>query len=287
MFLLSYSYLLLFITMIDYIQLLLLGGFAGFTIFLGIPLALLPARNKMKGFLNSIAIGILIFILFDVLEVAWVYGFEPAWENLTNATYGSVLLTTMFFGIAIGLIGLAFYQEKFKSKKPKNNNLISENFVNSQMVNISSTKLSLMIAIGIGVHNLSEGLVIGQSYAQNNINLAVILIIGFGAHNATEGFGIIGPLVGNKEKPSIGYLVSLGLIGGGPTFIGTILGTIFVSEIANIFFLSLAAGALIYVILLMNSSTGKSLKIPLAMAGIFIGLVAGFLTDLLITIGGV
>lgn len=273
--------------MIDYIQLLFLGGIAGFTIFLGIPIALLPAKQKMKGFLNSIAIGILIFILFDVLEVAWVDGIEPAWENVNNLTNGYILLTVMFLGLFLGLVGLAFYQDKYMIKKSGDYNLIGEDTSTNKTVKVSSIKLSLMIAIGIGIHNLSEGLVIGQSYASNRTDLALILIIGFSAHNATEGFGIVGPLAGSEQRPSKKYLLALGLIGGGPTFIGTIVGTFFVSEIANVFFLSLAAGALIYVILLMNSSSGKSLKIPLAMTGIFIGLAAGFLTDLLVSLGGI
>ncbi len=78
-----------------------------------------------------------------------------------------------------------------------------------------------MVAIGIRVLNLSEGLAIGQSSASNEISLALLLIIGFGTHNATEGFGIVSLLTGNKEKPSIMFLLKLGLIGGGSMFIGT------------------------------------------------------------------
>src|SRR5438034_3813615 len=74
--------------------------------------------------------------------------------------------------------------------------------------------LATMIAMSIGLHNLSEGLAIGQSYASGSIALAVVLIVGFGAHNATEGFGIAGPLTGILEKPRISFLAKLGLIGG-------------------------------------------------------------------------
>ena len=246
--------------MVDTFQLFLLGGIAGFTIFLGIPFALVPAKQRIKGFLNAIAIGILIFILYDVLEHAWEKTSTTMSIAVTNGTSlvnGLTLLVTMFVGIAIGLVGLAIYQEKFMNKNamlPPDLDLegSTEKFNKS----IPSTKLAMMIAIGIGVHNLSEGLAIGQSYASNEINLAILLIIGFGAHNATEGFGIVGPLTGNKEKPSSFYLFQLGLIGGGPTFLGTIIGSFFVSDIANELFLSLAAGALIFVILIMYSSSG-------------------------------
>ena len=276
--------------MVDWFQLFLLGGIAGFTIFLGIPFALVPAKQRIKGFLNAIAIGILIFILYDVLEHAWEKTSTTLSIAVTNGTSlvnGLTLLVTMFVGIAIGLVGLAIYQEKFMNKNamlPPDLDL--EGSTEKFNKTIPSTKLAMMIAIGIGVHNLSEWIAIGQSYEKNEINLAILLIIGFGAHNATEGFGIVGPLTGNKEKPSSFYLFQLGLIGGGPTFLGTIIGSFFVSDIANVLFLSLAAGALIFVILLMYSSSGKTVRSSLIMIGIFIGLTAGFMTDLVISLAG-
>ena len=276
--------------MVDYIQLLILGAIAGFTIFLGIPFALVPAKQKTKSFLNSIAIGILLFILYDVLEHSWEKvsdNITTAWTNGSSLMNGTVLLLTMIIGIAIGLIGLAIYQEKFMGKNITPPLLGSTSDTAIMKKEIPSTKLALMIAIGIGVHNLSEGLAIGQSYASNEISLAILLIVGFGAHNATEGFGIVGPLAGNEERPSMSYLFQLGLIGGGPTFLGTLIGSFFVSDIANVLFLSLAGGALIFVILLMYNSIGKNVKIPLIMSGIFIGLTGGFLTDLVISLAGV
>ena len=276
--------------MVDYIQLLILGAIAGFTIFLGIPFALVPAKQKTKSFLNSIAIGILLFILYDVLEHSWEKvsdNITTAWTNGSSLMNGTVLLLTMIIGIAIGLIGLAIYQEKFMGKNITPPLLGSTSDTAIMKKEIPSTKLALMIAIGIGVHNLSEGLAIGQSYASNEISLAILLIVGFGAHNATEGFGIVGPLAGNEERPSMSYLFQLGLIGGGPTFLGTLIGSFFVSDIANVLFLSLAGGALIFVVLLMYNSIGKNVKIPLIMSGIFIGLTGGFLTDLVISLAGV
>ncbi len=91
-------------------------------------------------------------------------------------------------------------------------------------------RLSFLIAIGIGVHNFGEGLAIGQAAAASEIGLAVTLIIGFGLHNATEGFGICGPLSGAGIVPSWKLLGILGLIGGGPTFLGTVLGQAWTSD---------------------------------------------------------
>lgn len=277
--------------MLNYIELLVLGGIAGFTIFLGIPFALLPARQKTKSFLNAIAIGILIFILFDVLEHAWEKvstDFQNEFSSGSSLLNGSILLVTMLLGIAIGLIALAFYQDKYMSKNSLIDPQLTANSSNKSILSKSnSNRLAMMVAIGIGVHNLSEGLAIGQSFASNEISLALLLIIGFGAHNATEGFGIVGPLAGNTEKPSLRFLFELGLIGGGPTFLGTLLGSFFISDIANVLFLSLAGGALIFVIILMTNSGSKNIKMPLLMTGIFIGLSAGFLTDLIISLAGV
>ena len=82
-----------------------------------------------------------------------------------------------------------------------------------------------MIAVGIGLHNFSEGLAIGQSAATGEISLALVLIIGFGLHNATEGFGIVAPARRPRRAAELAVPRSLmGLIGGGPTFFGTLLG---------------------------------------------------------------
>ena len=76
-----------------------------------------------------------------------------------------------------------------------------------------------------------------------------MLIVGFGLHNATEGFGIVAPLTGEREIPSWRFLLLLGLIGGGPTFVGTVVGQAWVSTSLSIFFLGLAAGSILYVVM--------------------------------------
>ncbi len=155
-----------------------------------------------------------------------------------------------------------------------------------QLLQVNAYRLAMMIAIGIGFHNFSEGLAIGQSYASGAIGLAVILIIGFGAHNATEGFGIAGPLTGLVTKPRIRFLILAGLVGNGPTFVGAVLGSLWTSTITSVFFLSIAGGALIYVSMLMYNSGRKHTTNDILMLGIFVGLCAGFVTDLIVTLGG-
>jgi ZIP family zinc transporter len=304
----------------DFWQLVLLGAIAGFTIFLGLPLAVLQnVSAKKKGFLNAFAIGILIFLIIDVFSHAW----ESASDAATSALAGKSSVNdavfdyaAMFGGLAISLLGLVWYESRYMPKPimpsfaeniPKKNNpsINLESVKPSSVSNPGSSnsssqlqqqqqliqtriayKLAMMIAIGIGAHNFSEGLAIGQSYATGAIGLAIVLIVGFGSHNATEGFGIAGPLTSLVKKPNVRFLVMAGLIGGGPTFVGTIVGSLWISTIAYILFLSIAGGALIYVSMLMYNSGRRQTTNAVIMTGIFVGMCIGFITDLIVTLGG-
>jgi ZIP family zinc transporter len=104
-----------------------------------------------------------------------------------------------------------------------------------------------MIAIGIGVHNFSERLAIGQGSREGAIQLAAVLLIGFGLHNLTEGFGIAAPLT-IASRPSWSFLGLAGLIAGGPTFLGTVLGYSVQSTSVFVLCLALAGGSILYVI---------------------------------------
>ena len=281
--------------MIDYWQLISLGAIAGFTIFLGLPLAILQNLDpRKKGLLNAFALGILIFLIIDVFGHAWEAAEESAvdaFEGKIPVGTGALDLIALLGGAAIGLVGLAIYETKIMTRKLPNilsleNIKLGDGRLQQVFHELNAYRLALMIAIGIGAHNFSEGLAIGQSYVSGEIGLAILLIIGFGAHNATEGFGIAGPLTGLLTKPKIRFLIKLGLIGGGPTFIGTIVGTMWISNLAYILFLSFAGGALIYVSMLMYNSGRKMASNNIVMIGIFLGLCAGFLTDLLIEFSG-
>jgi ZIP family zinc transporter len=289
---------------VNYWQLLLLGAIAGFTIFLGLPLARLQnVSPKRKGFLNAIAIGILVFLIIDVFGHAWNSVGDVAQDTFSGKVSLGVGLPTvlaLFGGLAIGLLGLVFYESRYMKKSIRQRPGVGEDslvgggggdggkYPHQQQLlqETNAYRLSMMIAIGIGAHNFSEGLAIGQSYVSGAIGLAVILIIGFGAHNATEGFGIAGPLTGLVKKPTIRFLILAGLIGGGPTFIGTVVGSLWTSTITSVFFLSIAGGALIYVSMLMYNSGRRQTTNEILMLGIFVGLCAGFITDLIVTLGG-
>lgn len=291
--------------MVDYWQLLLLGAISGLTIFLGLPLAALQnVSSRKKGLLNALAIGILIFLIIDVLGHAW----GTASDDVVSAFVGKTPvsdavfdLLAMFGGIATGLLGLAWYESRYMKKSAVvveqqpvavsgsttgDDGYLQQQKLALQQQTAYAYRLSTMIAIGIGAHNFSEGLAIGQSYAAGSISLAILLIIGFGSHNTTEGFGIASPLTGLEKKPSARFLTLLGLIGGGPTFLGTIVGSLWTSTLVYILFLAIAGGTLIYVSMLMYNSGRRQTTNDILMIGIFLGLTVGFVTDLIVTLGG-
>jgi ZIP family zinc transporter len=140
-------------------------------------------------------------------------------------------------------------------------------------------RLALFIACGIGLHNFAEGLSIGQSAARGQVSLAVLLIVGFGLHNATEGFGIVAPLAQETEPVSWRFLGLCGVIGGLPTFLGTIVGHAMVNDALAVGFLALAAGSIVYVIIQL---VGVAIRLgykELLVWGLFVGFLLGLGTD--------
>jgi ZIP family zinc transporter len=156
----------------------------------------------------------------------------------------------------------------------------------------AARRMALMIAIGIGLHNFAEGLAIGQSAASNEVQLATMLVIGFALHNATEGFGIVAPLAadvdehGVRRQPSWPFLLAMAAIGGGPTFVGTVVGHRFTSEPVSVLFLTLAAGSIIYVVTQLIGIASRARRSDLLAYGLLIGMLAGFATDAIVSAAG-
>ena len=274
-------------------QIAILGAFAGLTIFIGLPLGRVRARMpRTKAFLNALAIGILIFLLWDVLTNAW----EPTDEALghhhyaTAVTYGTVMLVC----VGAGLLGLVYFDRWMKHRaarlRPEGPGAATARPAvipaGPDAARAQAAALSMLIAAGIGLHNFGEGLAIGASAAAGKLSLALLLVIGFGAHNATEGFGIVAPMAAAGERPTWPRLALLGLIGGGPTFLGTIVGIQVTSPLLGIAFLALAAGSILYVVIeLLAVARATRLK-ELVTWGIMLGLALGFVTDAIVSAAG-
>lgn len=273
-----------------------LGAIAGITILFGLPIGRLrmPAPG-MRVFLNATAIGILVFLLWDVLTHAWE-PIDAAVGDLGSGAggIGPVLGYAALFlgGIGAGLITLVAYENRLQRSDQTDHagpGAMSATELGSRSVRHWSTarRTALLIAVGIGLHNFGEGLAIGNSAGQGEIALATLLVIGFALHNATEGFGIVAPLAAEGDRPGWGFLMLMGVIGGGPTVLGTVIGRQFVSDALTVVFLALAAGSILYVVIqLIGVALRANLRHPLYW-GILAGMAAGFVTDMIVTAGGV
>ncbi len=276
-------------------QLLLLGAIAGFTIFLGLPVAALGRIGaKTKAVLTGIATGILLFLAVEILSKVLESGegvIVSVARGQSSAGTAALTLGLLVAGLVAGLVGIPLIERGFirpmasgRSDHEKKAVANSTPASNKGSGSPNPAALSLAIAAGIGLHNFGEGLAIGQSAASGAVSLAVLLIIGFGLHNMTEGFGVAAPLSGSK--PSIGFLAGAGLIAGGPTFVGTLVGSSWTSQLATVIFLSLAGGSLVYVTIeLLSLGRTNLAKVPL-LGSIAGGLFAGYLTDLVVSAAG-
>jgi zinc transporter, ZIP family len=279
-------------------QTVLLGALAGFTIFLGLPLGRLQKPDpRVAAGLSALALGILLFLLWDVLA----HAVEPVEEALEQATEGEAawgefvgLAALLASGVAAGMLSLVYY-DRWIGRRTRPSKLIGpgaaavvEYEQRPGILALSpGRQLALLIATGIGLHNFGEGLAIGQSAAAGEVALALTLIIGFGLHNATEGFGIVGPMAGEAERPSWGFLFLLGLIGGGPTFLGTIVGHQWVSEAVSVGFFAIAAGSILFVVQELFHVTRRFSLPVLATWTLLLGLALGFGTDFVLeAVGG-
>jgi ZIP family zinc transporter len=286
---------------VSFAQTVALGALAGFTIYLGLPvgrLQLLSARPRVA--LAMFSVGVLAFIFVDVLSngLTIVNGaLDAVKHHHQSVAYLIWLVVLLGGGFAAGSAGLAAIERRMRPSGRRTPPIaggaetaaLGPSEADALELEIDAARrralrTGLTIAAAIGVHNFAEGLAIGVSARAGAISLATVLIIGFALHNATEGFGIIGPL--GDVKPSWGWLGLAGLIGGGPTFLGSIIGYGVTSHPLELAFYAAAGGAILYVIGEVWNGMRRYGYRELGLLMVTAGFLVGVCTDLIVTYGG-
>src|SRR5918999_183370 len=270
------------------------------------------SRNKYNFFL-SLTAGLLVFLGVDAL----IESNEIAIDNVSSIFSGQMLIVLV---TTISFIALLYASEKLTQRAIKKTvSLAAETTSTSTYASYSNSgdtnsprirlgahqrgmqelvkplAISLMIAIGIGLHNFGEGLAIGAAVLLGEIALSTFLIVGFTLHNTTEGLAIVAPLA-KSRKLMLRRLVLMGVIAGAPTIAGAWIGGFLYSPIATIIFLSIGAGAIFQVVYSIgswvlrpvdnNTDNDKNKKIVavniFTIAGFAIGMVIMYVTGLLV-----
>ncbi len=278
-----------------------LGALAGMTIFLGLPAArlrLLGSRERVA--LAMFAVGILAFIFVDVLSSAATI-VDTALQNVKHhhesVGYLIWLVVLLAAGFAAGTAGLATLEKRMRPVGARTPPIaggagataVAPTEAEALAIELDAARrralrTGLTIAGAIGVHNFAEGLAIGVSARAGAISLATVLIVGFALHNATEGFGIVGPL--GDVRPSWKWIGLAGLIGGGPTFLGSMVGYAVTSHPLELVFYAAAGGAILYVIGEVWNAMRRHGHRELGLLMITAGFMVGVITDLIVTYGG-
>jgi ZIP family zinc transporter len=277
----------------------LLGALAGSTIFLGLPFArlrLLGTRARVG--LAMFAVGVLAFLFVDVMShgfgivEAAVDAYKDGAGSFGHAAWLAVMLGA---GFAAGSAGLAVVESRLRPPPPPppigggaTELTVEDARALEQQAAASARaralRTGMTIAAAIGLHNFAEGLAIGVSASTGEIGLATVLIIGFALHNATEGFGIVGPL--GSVQPSWRWVVVAGLVGGGPTFLGSIAGYNVDSSALELLFYAVSGGAILYVIGEVWNAMRRFGHRELGLWLLALGFFAGIATDLIVAYGG-
>src|SRR5579864_8669420 len=242
----------------------LLGAIAGATIFLGMPIGRMRLGAQSRAALSALATGILLFLLWDVLTGA----VEPITAALDARHWGrfSWLAALGAGGFALGLLALVYYSEWMKAR--------------------AGRRATPLVGPGAAALDEFENRTWLDSLTPGK-QLALLIAVGIGLHNATEGFGICGPMAGEGTRPTWGFLAVLGLIGGGPTFLGTVLGQAWSSDAVSVIFFAVAAGSILYVVQELFAVNRRYGHTKIVMWLVFAGIVAGFATDFVVSASGV
>jgi ZIP family zinc transporter len=280
----------------------LLGALAGLTIYLGLPLGRIPrVDERARVGLAMFSVGILAFIFMDVAshaETILTGGLSAYRHHRGGIGHVIWLFGLLAVAFVAGTGGLASAQmwlaRRVRRLPPIAGGADSTAAAppvrpasptpEAELAHKRALQTGMTIAVAIGLHNFAEGLAIGVAARTGAIALATLLIIGFGLHNATEGFGIVGPLAGTR--PSWRWLGAAGLVAGGPTFLGSLVGYQVHSDPLELLFYALAAGAIIYVIGEIWVGMRRYGYRVLGLYLLALGFLAGVATDLIVSYGG-
>jgi ZIP family zinc transporter len=286
---------------LGFAETVVLGAIAGFTIYLGLPMGRIRhVDDRLRVALAMFSVGILAFIFMDVTS----HG-----EAILSTTLGAFkdgkasfahvlgLFALLAAGFTVGTAGISAVERSLRRRRaavPRIAGASPEAAVipsglgahRSAEADARRTALrtGMTIAVAIGLHNFAEGLAIGVSARAGAIGLATVLIIGFGLHNSTEGFGIVGPLGG--VRPSWTWIGLVGLVGGGPTLLGTIVGYQVHSDPLELCFYALAGGAILYVVGEIWTAVRRYGYRTLGLYLLAFGFLVGVATDLVVSYGG-
>ena len=259
------------------------AGFFGLMALLGtyvgvIPVALgmlfIPFLRRVQEswiqILMAATVGLLAFLAVD----AYLEGLEIGGEAI--AAFGGTEL--LFLGAGLAYLLLSGLDTWLRDRRAR---------AEAASGTPDGFRLSLMVAIGIGLHNLGEGLAIGSAYAIGSLALGAFLVIGFAIHNTTEGLAIVAPLAKAGERPSFGRLAALGLIAGAPAILGALIGASAYNPELSTFLLGIGIGAIVQVIVQLwpsiRDSQGRALH-PASVAGIIAGGAVLYATSLLVSV---
>jgi ZIP family zinc transporter len=277
-----------------------LGAIAGATIYIGLPLGRsgrVGGRGRVA--LAMFSVGILAFIFMDVAG----HGEELIAGALSDARAGrgsvaSVL--ALFAVLSVGVVaGTACIPLAGRGIGRRRRGAAAPPIAGGEAATVlaptelarfhdaaelAALRSAMAVAAAIGLHNLAEGLAIGAAARSGTIGLATVLVVGFALHNATEGFGIVGPL--GAVRPSWRWLALAGLLAGGPTLLGTLIGFQVRSRPLELAAYALAAGAILYVIGEIWTATRRHGHKTVGLCLLAAGFLAGVATDLVVTFAG-
>ena len=273
-----------------------LGAIAGGTIFLGLPVG--RARNlsvRAKLALSMLSAGILAFLFMDVGSegLGIIETRLDAFKEHDASLWPVIGLVRPArrrvpgrgrrdrHGLAAPSRATADADRRRRVDRDDDPGELAEH---NLVFGRAALQTGMVIAVAIGLHNFAEGLAIGVSAQAGEIGLATVLVVGFALHNSTEGFGIVGPL--GDVRPTWRWLIVAGLVAGGPTFVGAMVGYQVTSDALALCFFALAGGAILYVIGEIWASARRQGHTELGLYMLGVGFLLGIATDLVVAYGG-